>query len=307
MLGLGHLVPFLFYIGLGFLAQRIHAKSENTQDWLDNFVFYLAMPALLFQTISRAGSPSGSVLLPLCVTSAVTAGLFFLAAGLGRRREKDTDTAVSGLLGSYSNIGYLGPVLSVQLFGDGAGLPAAMIFCSEIIVLLSLWSVATAGASAKGLFVALGNALRHPFILTVAMIALGLAATGFTMAAPVNAALTGLSNAAAPCALFSLGLTLARQEGLGVSSGLATSLFVKLALHPVLAGLSLWHVLENQPIWLGTAILMASLPPAANVYVLARGANRCVRLAASGVMYGTLASAITVPLVIQYLKLALIR
>lgn len=306
MLGLGLLVPFLVYIGLGYLAQRIHAKSENTQNWLDNFVFYSAMPALLFQMISRAGSPSGSVLLPLCVTAAVTAGLFFLAAGLGRRREKNTDTAVSGLLGSYSNIGYLGPVLSVQLFGDGAGLPAAMIFCSEVIVLFSLWSVATAGASAKGLFVALGNALRHPFILTVA-IALGLAATGFTMAEPVNAALTGLSNAAAPCALFSLGLTLARQEGLGVSSGLATSLFVKLALHPVLAGLSLWHVLENQPIWLGTAILMASLPPAANVYVLARSANRCVRLAASGVMYGTLASAITVPLIIQFLIQALIR
>lgn len=76
-------------------------------------------------------------------------------------------------------------VLSVQLLGEDAGLQAAMIFCSEIIVLLSLWSVPAAGASAKRLIVALGNARRPPIILTVA-IALGLGTTGFTLAVTVN-------------------------------------------------------------------------------------------------------------------------
>ncbi|WP_156927566.1 AEC family transporter [Leisingera methylohalidivorans] len=116
-----------------------------------------------------------------------------------------------------------------------------------------------------------------------------------------------MSTAAAPGVLFSLGLTLARQEGLGVSSGVTASLSVKLALHPVLVGLCLWPVLEHQPVWLGTAVLMASLPPAANVYVLARSAKRCATLAAPDVMFGALVSAITVPLVIQFLVKALIR
>ncbi|WP_417585709.1 AEC family transporter [Pelagibacterium sp.] len=306
MLGFSLIAPFFIYIGLGFLAQKVHEKSDGAQDWLDSFVFYLAMPALLFQTISRAGPPSVDVMLTLSVTSVVTTALFMLTAALGRRHDQDADKAVSGLLGSYSNIGYMGPVLSVQLFGEAAGLPAAMIFCSEIIVLLSLWMLATAGASAEGLLLALVKAVRHPFVLTVAF-ALVLTAFGISFAGPIDVAMIGLSNAAAPCALFSLGLTLARQKGLSVSPGLTIGLVGKLVLHPVLMALCLWPVLHHQPIWLGTAILMASLPPAANVYVLAQSAGRSARLAASGVMYGTLASAITVPLVILFLTQFLIR
>lgn len=306
-LGIVLLFPFFTYIGIGFVAQRYLDKSEAAQVWMDSFVFYIAMPALLFQTIIRAGHPTGEILVLLAATSAVTASLFLVSASVSRIRKKGLDPAVSGLVGAYSNIGYMGPILSVQIFGNDAGLPAAMIFCSEIVVVLTLWTVTTAGRvmSIRGIGVEIVKAVGHPFVLTV-VIALIFVTADLSLATPIDATLTGLQNAAAPCALFSLGVTLARQRRLDFSLDITASILMKLVLHPVLVGVGLWPLLAHQPIWLGTAILTASLPPAANVYVLASGAGRGARQAATGVMYGTIASVVTVPLVIMFLMQKLV-
>ena len=301
-LDLSLLFPFFAYIGIGFAAHRLLPKSEEAQEWLDSFVFYVAMPALLFQLIVRAGLPSGRAFLLLGITSAVTISMFVLAAGVNRWRFDAKEPAVFGLLGAYSNIGYMGPIISVQLFGVGAGLPAALIFCSEIIVVLTLWSATTTrgGRSIRGIAGAVFQAVRHPFVLTVllAFVTLGFGVSSY---APLDATLTGLQNAAAPCALFSLGITLSRQEFAPVTPGLSTSIAIKLIVHPLIVGLCLWQFRDQAPLWLGTAVLMAALPPAANVYVLARGAGRDVKSAANGVMFGTIASIVTVPVIILFL------
>ena len=154
-----------------------------------------------------------------------------------------------------------------------------------------------AGGSAR-LWQSMRKVVTHPFILaTVA--ALLFASTGWSLPAFVDTPLTGFQNAAAPAALFSLGLTLARNRGGHVESRLGACLAVKLIAHPLSVALAFMLVSGFDPIWVATAIIMGALPPAANVYVMARAEGISVALSARAVLYGTVFSAVTLPVVIS--------
>jgi hypothetical protein len=143
----------------------------------------------------------------------------------------------------------------------------------------------------------LSQVIRHPFILAT-IAGLAFAATGLHLPAFTDAPLDGFASAAAPAALFSLGLTLSRYKASTLSLPLGVCLTAKLVLHPLLvAGGFLW-LGTFEPIWVATAIIMGALPPAANVYVMARAEGISVELAARAVLFGTLLSAITLPVII---------
>lgn len=297
--GFGLLVPFFSYVALGFLAQRKLNKSIEAQGWLDAFVFYIAMPALLFQTINGAAFALGGILWLAIATSSITVLVFLVGLGLSRLRQKGAPHAVFALIGSYANIGYMGPILAVQVFGTEAGLPAAIIFCTEIVTILALWSFASAkgGDSWRAVLLSIAKALAHPFILSV-LVAIAFKVSGLTLPAPLSNTFSGFHGAAAPCALFSLGITLARQKNDGLGAGISIAVLLKLVAHPALVALCLWPLYGAEPVWFGTAVMIAALPPAANIYVLARAANMGISAAATGVLYGTLGAMITVPVVI---------
>jgi malonate transporter and related proteins len=68
---------------------------------------------------------------------------------------------------------------------------------------------------------------------------------------------------------------------------------VKLVLHPLMVfGLMLLLGPFPQP-WGTTAVLMASLPPALNVFVIARQNDAWIEPASVAVMIGTFASVVT--------------
>ena len=52
------------------------------------------------------------------------------------------------------------------------------------------------------------------------------------------------------------------------------------------------------PVWIATAVLMASLPPAANVYVIARQYHVYMERATSLILVGTVVSTFTVTLLL---------
>ncbi len=79
-----------------------------------------------------------------------------------------------------------------------------------------------------------------------------------------------LQNAAAPCALFTLGVTVALRPLKKMPWEVPFLTAVKLILHPVLMFLLLSLFGPFDQTWVYTAVLMAALPPALNVFVFAR-------------------------------------
>lgn len=302
IVGLGLIAPFFLYILAGVAAQILLRHGADQQRWLDAFIFYLALPALLFQSVRIVPPGAASLFGFLAVTTAMTALMFMLGWLIGRGNTTDDHPAVFGLAASYSNIGYMGPALTVAVLGPAAGAPAAFVFCADVLLIFTIWPAMIASGSRGMVRIvqSLKKVVTHPFILAT-LAALIFARTGWTLPVFLDTPLTGFQHAAAPAALFSLGLTLARNKGGQLGTRLGSCLAIKLIGHPLAVALAFMLVSGFDPIWVATAIIMAALPPAANVYVMARAEGISVPLSARTVFYGTAFSAITLPVVISLL------
>jgi malonate transporter and related proteins len=111
-----------------------------------------------------------------------------------------------------------------------------------------------------------------------------------------------LQNAAAPTALFTLGVTVALRPFNKMPLDVPLAIAVKLLVHPVLAFTLLSLLGPFTEIWIYTAVLMAALPPALNVFVFARQFDVWVEQASSSVLFGTLISVATLTTVMWLVK-----
>ena len=134
IVGLGLIAPFFIYILSGVIAQILLRHGADQQRWLDAFVFYLALPALLFQSVRTVPPGAESLVGFLAVTTTMTGMMFVIGWFIGRGNQAGDHRAVFGLAASYSNIGYMGPALTVAVLGPAAGL----LFCGNQCAKLSL-------------------------------------------------------------------------------------------------------------------------------------------------------------------------
>ena len=111
-----------------------------------------------------------------------------------------------------------------------------------------------------------------------------------------------LQNAAAPCALFTLGVTVALRPLKKMPWEVPFTTVVKLILHPLLMFLLLSLFGPFDQLWVYTAVLMAALPPALNVFVFARQYDTWVEQASGAVLVGTLVSVFTLTSVMWMVK-----
>src|SRR5690606_32440099 len=122
----------------------------------------------------------------------------------------------------------------------------------------------------------------HPFIVATILGVL-FAALQIRPPAAIDKILDYLANAAAPCALFTLGVTVALRPLDEVPAEIPLLVAIKLVLHPLIAWLMLSAVGGFDPVWVYTALLMAALPPALNAYVMARQYEVYVAHASAGI------------------------
>lgn len=303
-------VPFFGLIFLGFAVGRIAKRPAAGLEWLNIFILYVALPALFFQLLAETPFEELSNLAFIAAVVAGTYAVFSLGFVIAIVRSGwDVERAtIQALVGAYANNGYLGPGLAITALGASAAVPVALIFAFENTMFFILTPVlmAIGGASTGTPWQTARRILRriftHPFILaTIA----GTLAAAFAWEPPdlLDRLLTMLRDAAAPCALFAMGVTVALQppparEAVG---DLAIFLSIKLLLHPLVAFL-LVSTVDADPLWLTVAVLMAALPPATNVFVLATQYGRFVEGASNAVLVGTAVSAVTVTAVLWAIK-----
>ena len=301
--------PFFGLIFIGYACGRLNRTPDSGLAWMNVFIIYVALPALFYRIIAVAPLEQLTNVRFIAAVTGATFCAFVLAFGVGMllRRGDIAGSTIAALAGAYGNTGYMGPGLAFAVLGPEAAVPVALIFCFETILLFSLapFLMALAGIGGKTPSAAAAEVVRrivlHPFIIATAA---GVAAAAFRFHLPValDRLLQFLQNAAAPCALFALGVTVALRPLRKVPWEVPAVVGIKLLVHPVLALVLLSAVAPQPELWVYTAVLMASLPPALNVFILARQYDVWVPQASGAILLGTLVSVVSVTAVMWAVK-----
>ena len=293
-------IPYFGLIFVGYVCGKIKALPEAGLAWMNFFLLYVSLPALLFGIMSR--TPFAELNNPpfVIATTLGTVIAFALAMAFAKLIGRLTlrEAAIAGLAGGYGNIGYMGPGLALAVLGSKAAAPTALIFCCDSIFLFSIvpFLIELADREHPSLPHALGvvvkQILLNPLIMATCLGAL-CAALHIEFPIALNNTLQFLQNAAAPVALFVLGVTVALRPFERMPWEVPATTAIKLVIHPLIVfGLMLAFGPFPQP-WAATALLIAALPPALNVFVIARQNDAWIEPASVAVLIGTFASVVT--------------
>lgn len=305
----GLVLPFFGLIFLGFFVARITRQPIDALGWMNTFIVYVALPALFFQLLAKTPFDQlaewtfilGSVASTYVIFTVMFAGSMLL------ERSGVAESTIKGLAAAYGNIGYMGPGLALLVFGQEAAVPVALIFCFENIIHFTVapMMMALAGGDRSTPWQLANGIVRkivlHPFIIATAF---GVAAAYLQLRPPlpVERLLEYLSAAAAPCALFAMGVTLALRPLKRVPRELGPIALLKLIVHPLLCYVMLSWVGDFSPVWLFSAVLLAALPTATNVFVIAQQYHVWVERASASILLTTCISVATMTGLLYLIK-----
>jgi len=253
---------------------------------LNSFVLYFALPAMLYRfgsttPIAQLLDASVAGVYLLCALVMVAFAIAMTLNG----RIRWNNAALGALVAAFPNSGFMGVPLLVALLGPQAIGPVIVLIVVDMVITSSLCIALSRLDQAEGrggaaMLDAARKALKG--VATNPMpwaIIAGAAASAvqFQLPAPVEKTVWLLADAASPVALFTIGAVLARSQ---IQSSLPMPLsdylpvaVMKLVLHPLLvlavgtAAIQLGVPL--QPFALTVMVLIAALPSASNVSLLA--------------------------------------
>ena len=298
---IGLVLPFFGLIFMGYLVALITRQPLEALGWMNTFIIYVALPALFFQLLAKTPIErltEWSYIFGAVFSTYIVFSIMFVASVLLSRGDVASST-VRGLASAYGNIGYMGPGLALLAFGEEAAVPVALIFCFENIMHFAIapMMMALSGddkSSPRELALSvLKKIVLHPFIIATA-VGVAAAYVEFRPPMPIERFLEYLSRAAAPCALFAMGVTLALRPLKRVPRELGAIAVLKLVLHPLICYVVLSWIGNFSEVWVFSAVLLAALPTATNVFVIAQQYGVWVERASASILLTTLLSVGTV-------------
>lgn len=296
----GIVAPVFALIGMGAVAVRLRLIAPEAVRGMTDFVFYTAMPGLLFASVAQAPplrliDVAGSFLAGAVILFAAT--LLLARAVLGARLAA---AALFGLNCVYGNTVMLGiPIVDAAYGPDGvAALLAVIAF--HTAVLLPLATLLIEADSGHGplrvLWAAAQGVLRNPVVVAI-LLALAWRAGGLAMPAPVHRFLAMIGAAGPPLALFCLGATLPRPSRWSDLREVVLAALLKLVAMPALVAL-LAYLAGVRGLAFSVVVLAAALPTGANAFLLARRFATMMETSATTVVVSTALSVVTLTLLL---------
>lgn len=309
---LGVTFPFYALVLCGYLATRRRLLPLEAIPGLSSYVLYFALSAMLFRF--GAATPLERILDGrLIVLYAASA---FLIIGIVVAATRNTriglrDAAFGAMSSVYSNSGFMGIPLLLALLGEHAvGVAIVTIMVDQVIVSSLCLSIAHAqgrgvigaGGEAvlRGVFGSLRGAASNPMLWAV-LVGVGGGALGLNLPGPLDRTVALLSDSASPVALFTIGAILGRnvldRRSRSPLIDYVPLALVKLFVHPAvvflgcLAARALGFPLDAPTIT--AVILIAALPSASNVTMLAERFGGNAGRIASTIMVSTTVSFVT--------------
>lgn len=296
----------------GWLLARVRLLSSEGVKGLTVFVFYVAIPALLFRSLGQGqelGADDLAIVLAYfgsCLAIFVVAALLAgPAMGLG-----PSERVVLGMGGAFSNNVQLGIPVVLAAFGEPGLVLLLLIISFHSIVMIGLPTALMEVARGKGdraatvVRATVLALVKNPIIVAL-VLGLGWGLLHLPIPGLVDRFTGLLGQAAVPCALFAMGASLAGYRLAGALGHAAVMAAVKLVAHPLLVWLVASQLLGLPPLQVAVATVAASLPIGVNVYILAQTYDAYAARATSAILLSTAASVLTVGLLVGYFRATL--
>ncbi|MEE2773590.1 MAG: AEC family transporter [Pseudomonadota bacterium] len=299
-------IPFFSLIFFGTFLNHIGFFKNKEERLLAKTAFFVFMPAMIYYKIASTPAINFLNIDFILLYEVSTVVIFLLAYPIGKLFKLELDAiGIFGLCSAYPNYGYIGIPMALIAFGDGAAAPIALIIFANTLTLILMTSLYVSfhrGQSSSGATVKLllKTVISNPIILAVTGGMLS-AILGLKLPSVVNSSLFLMAGAAAPVALVALGASLS----FGLLHTAMVQIFsislMKLLIHPFLVFIVFYLWSTEERVWVQTALLCASLPVAANVYMLASHFNAHVTESANAIVVSTLLSTISIPAILFFL------
>ncbi|MEM7467595.1 MAG: AEC family transporter [Pseudomonadota bacterium] len=292
-------IPIFAIVGLGYAFSKKALFGPEVAAGLTRFMFYFAVPAMLFKSIATTELPNHipwNFWLAFYVPSFI---VFFIAMLTTRSLFgwRSAESGIAGVCAAYSNMVLLGLPLLLAAYGERVNLPLFMLLAPQSLLLFptTIFAVEVFGGEKRGLdslkLSLIGKLFLNPIILALV---LGLIAnlSGLVIAKIPLSILELISAAAPACALTALGASLAQYEFKGIHAASYTLAFLKLVMHPILVFL-MCRVLGIEGFWMQVAVFLAAMPCGINAFIFASNYKLKAEIVTQSIVLSTLLSVIT--------------
>jgi malonate transporter len=299
--------PIFILILFGWTLVKTGILNADIGDGLGEFVFKVAVPVLLFRTISQADFHGAS---PFRLWIAYFSGvaITWTVGHLLATRLFGRDTRVGVLAGvssAFANNIFIGLPLVERTVGSDGIVAVSILLAVHLPLMMVIGTVLMEraehkvnGGEARGLVNVLRqvgtNLMRNPLVIGLAA-GLVLHVSGLGLPVVLASVVDQITTMAAPAALISLGMAL-NKYGIHGNIGIASVISaLKLLLMPASVWLSC-RVLGLSADWTAALVLTSSVPTGINAWLIA---NRF------GVGHGLAASAISLSTAVGVLSVTL--
>jgi malonate transporter and related proteins len=304
------IAPVFALILVGYGVARTPKWNPDATRYFNNFVFYVALPTLLFGKLATGQAFDGVE--PLIAAAyfggSLISMVLIIAFSRAAFRLPGDELALLGMGAGFSNTVLLGLPLIVLTFGDNAVGPITTLIAFNTLLLLPITILlieVSHGRSSQKTLIKIAIApisalIRNPILIAIVSGSLW-SFTGWGLAIPVDRFIGLMSGAAGPCALFVLGASLAEYKLAGRPGETATLVGFKLLIHPLIVWLLCTQVFVLDAWTTGIATMMAAIPVGATVFTVAQQYRTFVGPVTSSILISTGISAATLAAVIGFL------
>ena len=290
----------MILVALGYAAHKIKALPPETGKALTRLVLYITLPCTILGPVIggdlqiTGGETATFMLISLSVYLIFSIVAILTSRALGGGKEKQGLIGASIILG---NVAFMGFPLAQAIFGEGATFYVTLF---NIPFWIAAFTIGTAMISGKGGKFNPKSLLSPPLIAAILVIPLAIA--GFRAPGIIISAVRLTGGVTTPASMLIVGITLAHVPIRDVFAEwrLYPMAFVKLIVAPLVTWLVLRLFISDE-LMLGVAVVLAAMPTAAVVAMIAIEHKKNERIASIGIFLTTLLSAVTIPLIVYFL------
>jgi len=294
---LSTIIPIFIIIFLGLFAKQ---KGFITQDFLhqgNRLVYYIAIPAMIFSSISKAALRTQMNFAVIAITLASLVTITAVALGITRFLKMTRPSKGSFIQCSFhGNLGYIGLAVAFYYLGDSGFVKAAILsgfvmILQNIIAVIVLQYHSSNNKDRPKMFDTIKKTMANPVILSALS---GILFSLFNIPMPliIDRALDILTGMALPLALLIIGASLSFEKLKPRFFNVLIASFLKVIVTPAI-GLVLFKILSIAPTDYLPGLILLSSPTATLSYIMAKEIGGDPDFAVAAISICTIISSLT--------------